>query len=215
MRLPYGLLWFSLLFLVFHYICTSKLSYKIEKLNGKMVNELLFEQLFRMYYAELCRYASRYLSDKQIVEDIVQSFFIAVWEKDGLTINGDNFLPYVYRSVYNRCLNYYKAELSKESFLASLVEEWNGQAEEENDFRYKQEVREALRKLPPKCKQVFLLKCIKGLKYKEIAEVSGISVNTVKYHLGEAFRIMREELIDLQGTVLLFMLMKPVFDVVV
>jgi len=91
MRLPYGLLWFSLLFLVFHYICTSKLSYKIEKLNGKMVNELLFEQLFRMYYAELCRYASRYLSDKQIVEDIVQSFFIAVWEKDGLTINGDNF----------------------------------------------------------------------------------------------------------------------------
>lgn len=101
-----------------------------------MVNELLFEQLFRMYYAELCRYASRYLSDKQIVEDIVQSFFIAVWEKDGLTINGDNFLPYAYRSVYNRCLNYYKAELSKESFLASLVEEWNGQAEEENDFRY-------------------------------------------------------------------------------
>ena len=88
-----------------------------------MVNELLFEQLFRMYYAELCRYASRYLSDKQIVEDIVQSFFIAVWEKDGLTINGDNFLPYAYRSVYNRCLNYYKAELSKESFLASLVEE--------------------------------------------------------------------------------------------
>lgn len=87
-----------------------------------MVNELLFEQLFRMYYAELCRYASRYLSDKQIVEDIVQSFFIAVWEKDGLTINEDNFLPYAYRSVYNRCLNYYKAELSKESFLASLVE---------------------------------------------------------------------------------------------
>ena len=41
-----------------------------------MVNELLFEQLFRMYYAELCRYASRYLSDKQIVEDIVQSFFL-------------------------------------------------------------------------------------------------------------------------------------------
>lgn len=81
MRLPYGLLWFSLLFLVFHYICTSKLSYKIEKLNGKMVNELLFEQLFRMYYAELCRYASRYLSDKQIVEDIVQSFLLPFGKK--------------------------------------------------------------------------------------------------------------------------------------
>lgn len=43
-----------------------------------MVDELLFEQLFRMYYADLCRYASRYLPDKQLVEDIVQNFFIAV-----------------------------------------------------------------------------------------------------------------------------------------
>lgn len=32
------------------------------------------------------------------------------------------------------------------------------------------------------------------MKYKEISEIAGISVNTVKYHLGEAFRIMREEL---------------------
>ena len=170
-----------------------------------MVDELLFEQLFRMYYADLCRYASRYLPDKQLVEDI---------EKENLTVNKENFLPYAYRSVYNRCLNYYKAELSKESFLASLLEEWDGQIEEDDDFPYKQEVREALRKLPPKCRQIFLLKCIKGLKYKEIADICGISVNTVKYHLGEAFRIMREELNGLSGCILLFMMTK-VLDIVV
>lgn len=177
-----------------------------------MVDELLFEQLFRRHYTELCRYASRYLSDKQMIEDIVQSFFIAVWEKESLTITRENFLPYAYRSVYNRCLNYYKAELSKENFLASFLEEWTGETEEEKEFLYQQEVRDALRKLPPKCKQIFLLKCVKGLKYKEIAELTGISVNTVKYHLGEAFRIMREELNDLLGSIPFFMLMKSVFD---
>lgn len=58
------------------------LSYHIRlKIEWKMVNELLFEQLFRMYYAELCRYASRYLSDKQIVEDIVQSFLLPFGKK--------------------------------------------------------------------------------------------------------------------------------------
>ena len=36
-----------------------------------------------------------------------------------------------------------------------------------------------------------------GLGYKKIAAELGISVNTVKYHLGEAFRVMREELKDL------------------
>ena len=35
------------------------------------------------------------------------------------------------------------------------------------------------------------------MKYKEIADIAGISVNTVKYHLGEAFRLMHEELKDL------------------
>ena len=147
-----------------------------------------------------------------MIEDIVQSFFIAVWEKESLTITRENFLPYAYRSVYNRCLNYYKAELSKENFLASFLEEWTGETEEEKEFLYQQEVRDALRKLPPKCKQIFLLKCVKGLKYKEIAELTGISVNTVKYHLGEAFRIMREELNDLLGSIPFFMLMKSVFD---
>ncbi|MEG0455708.1 MAG: RNA polymerase sigma factor, partial [Bacteroides sp.] len=65
------------------------------------------------------------------------------------------------------------------------------------DFIYKKEVQLALHKLPPKTKKVFLLKCISELTYKEIAEVSDISVNTVKYHLSEAFRIMKEELKEL------------------
>lgn len=161
---------------------------------NQKIDERLFEQLFRLHYADLCRYASRYLFDKQVVEDLVQSFYIAVWEKRHLSVDVENFLPYARRSVYNRCLNYYKSESAKEAFLSSLAEEWGRQLDEEPDFPHKDEIRTALLKLPPKCKQVFLLKCIKELKYKEIAEISGISVHTVKYHLGEAFRIMRKEL---------------------
>lgn len=163
---------------------------------SRKIDERLFEQLFRAHYADLCRYASRFLANRQAAEDIVQSFFVALWENEGLTVDASNFLPYAYRAVYNRCLNYYKAELSKETFLALLAEEWGRDGGEE-EFPYKKEVRAALRKLPPKCLHVFLLKCIRELKYKEIAEITGISVNTVKYHLGEAFRIMREELKDL------------------
>ena len=52
------------------------------------------------------------------------------------------------------------------------------------------------------------------LSLSEIADICGISVNTVKYHLGEAFRIMREELNGLSGCILLFMMTK-VLDIVV
>ena len=85
------------------------------------------------------------------------------------------------------CINYYKSEIAKENFFTVLAEEWQLQLQEEEEFRYKQEVHAALQKLPEKCRKVFLLKCVTGLRYKEIAEISDISVNTVKYHLGRGF----------------------------
>ena len=92
----------------------------------------------------------------------------------------------------------------KEDFITILAEEWKDQLNEEEDFIYQKEVQQALQKLPEKCRNVFLMKCVTELKYKEIAEVSNISVNTVKYHLGEAFRIMREELKHLSFLFFLF-----------
>ena len=157
-------------------------------------DEQIFEKLFREYYSHLCNYAGKYIIDSQIREDIVQTFFISIWEKRNLSVTVETFLPYAYRSIKNSCINYYKAEIVKEDFLATLTEEWKEQFSEEDDFIYQKEVQQALQKLPAKCREIFLLKCVTGLRYKEIAEVSNISINTVKYHIGEAFRIMREEL---------------------
>lgn len=166
-----------------------------------MTREEQFEHLFRAHYTDLCRYAARYISDPQLVEDIVQGFFVAVWEKEAsLSVDVQNFLPYARRAVYNRCLNYYKAQMSKEHFLTLYLEEWHHSQTDAHDCPYKEEIHAAVRRLPPQCRKVFLLKCIKGLKYKEIAEITGISIHTVKYHIGEAFRILHRELAGLLTT---------------
>jgi len=159
-----------------------------------------FEKLFREHYLLLCNYAGKYIIDSQVREDIVQVFFISIWEKKHLNVTQETFLPYAYRSIKNSCINYYKSEIIKDNSITTLTEEWKSQLNEEEDFIYQQEVQQALHKLPEKCRKVFLLKCISELKYKEIAEICDISTNTVKYHLGEAFRIMRNELKDLQWT---------------
>lgn len=160
-------------------------------------DEKTFEKLFREHYTLLCNYASSMVCNELVVEDIVQNFFISIWEKKHLSVTEETFLPYAYRSIKNSCINYYKSEAAKENFFAQLADEWQLQMEEEEESIHKQEVHAALRKLPEKCRKVFLLKCVTGLRYKEIAEISDITVNTVKYHIGEAFRIMREELKDL------------------
>lgn len=163
-----------------------------------ITDEQVFETLFRKHYLLLCNYANKYVMDSQTSEDIVQVFFISIWEKKNLNITQENFLPYALRSIKNSCINYYKSEIIKDDFITTLTEEWKNQLNEEKDFIYQQEVQQALQRLPEKCRKVFLLKCISELKYKEIAEICDISINTVKYHLGEAFRIMRNELKDLQ-----------------
>lgn len=157
-------------------------------------NEKIFEKLFRDHYVILCNYACRYVADGDIAEDIVQNFFIALWERKTLSVTLDTFLPYAYRSVKNGCFNYYKSEIIKEDFYVKLTEEWQNQMPDEDDFIHKKDVQRAFAKLPEKCRKIFLLKCVAGLKYKEIAEVANISVHTVKHHLGEAYRIMKEEL---------------------
>lgn len=45
------------------------------------LDEQIFEKLFREYYSHLCNYAGRYIIDSQVREDIVQVFFISIWEK--------------------------------------------------------------------------------------------------------------------------------------
>lgn len=170
----------------------------------RIADGAIFEKLFREYYSHLCNYAGQFIADSQTREDIVQVFFISVWEKEHLSVTRETFLPYAYRAIKNSCINYYKSEMIKEDFITILAEEWKDQLNEEEDFIYRKEVQQALQKLPEKCRNVFLMKCVTGLKYKEIAEVSNISVNTVKYHLGEAFRIMREELKHLSFLFFLF-----------
>ena len=131
-------------------------------------DEKTFEKLFREHYSLLCNYANSIVCNEQAVEDIVQNFFIAVWEKKHLSITEDTFLPYAYRAIKNSCINYYKSEIAKENFFTVLAEEWQLQLQEEEEFRYKQEVHAALQKLPEKCRKVFLLKCVTVENIKSI-----------------------------------------------
>jgi RNA polymerase sigma-70 factor (ECF subfamily) len=64
--------------------------------------------------------------------------------------------------------------------------------DEENRVR----LQKAVNVLPNKSKKVFELCVLEGIKYKNTAEVLGISINTVKFHLKKSFKLLRLELQD-------------------
>jgi len=52
----------------------------------------------------------------------------------------------------------------------------------------------AISNLPQKLKDVFILNRFEGLKYSEIAQVSGISIKTVESRMSRALKILKKEL---------------------
>ena len=57
-------------------------------------------------------------------------------------------------------------------------------------------VQTAIRELPPRCREVFELSRVHGLKYAEIAETLEISQKTVEAQMGKALKLMRQRLVE-------------------
>jgi RNA polymerase sigma-70 factor (ECF subfamily) len=157
-----------------------------------------FDAVFRANYASLVGTAERMLQRRDVAEEIVQDVLLELWRRRETLVVEDSLRGYLFRATRNRALNHLRhgaierraePELSAEheergaTAHAALVEEEIGVA-----------VKRAVAELPPRCREVFELSRVEGLKYAEIAAALGISVKTVEAQMGKALRILRERL---------------------
>ena len=137
-------------------------------------------------------------------ENIVQDVFLVLWEKkDELEITY-TLTTYLFTLVKNKCLSFLRHKLIEEEYNLQMKEELSFKlyALESLDYSYQSEtelqevIKRALDALPERCREVFIKSRIEGLKYKEISEELGISVNTVENHIVTALKKLRIELKD-------------------
>lgn len=155
-----------------------------------------FERLFRQYYFPLCQYAFELIADEEEAEDIVQQFFVQLC-KAPEHFHIKNFMLYSHRSVRNGCINFLircSRRRYEELDKAMEVQTENPIFKDEDIYAYRTQTRKAILKIPLKSRRLLLLHYIRGLKYREIATLMGISINTVKSQLGVAYRILTREL---------------------
>lgn len=173
----------------------------------KKGNKEVYEFLFSDYYESLVRYAEKYIFDQHASEDLVQEFFIFVWENASRIEIRTSLKSYFYRAIRNRSLNYLKSLQVKDKHNLLYIDAIL-QADEEEDELLESEIilkiLDAIDELPPQMSQIFKLKILDGLKREEIAAELDISVNTVKTHLNRARIKLRETLIH--KTNLIFLL---------
>ncbi|MCU4154657.1 RNA polymerase sigma-70 factor [Carboxylicivirga sp. A043] len=166
-------------------------------------NKEAFEQFFQQSYMRLLNYASLFIPNREIADDIVQEAFINFWNKRSELKAGKSIEALMFTSVRNRCLNYLRDHQTYLSHIDQLQTEklqflshydFLGEEEESIEELLITELHAALDSLPPKCKEVFLLNKIEGFKQKEIAEKLDISIKAVEKHIAVAKVKLREHL---------------------
>ncbi len=162
-------------------------------------NKTEFETVFKLYYKPLCDYACTFMKDQDESEEIVQHIFYTIWYKKETLEITTSLKAYLYRAVYNECLNKLKhakiklahAEDYKHSVYSTGI---NNVSERIEGMELSTKIQTALNTLPEQCGHVFKLSRFENLKYAEIAQKLGISVKTVENHMGKALKLMREQL---------------------
>ena len=160
-------------------------------------NKQAFETLFRNYYAPLCVFAAKYISNKHDCEEIVQGLFFKLWENRKAFQITTSLKSYLFGSVKNQCFNYLKHQRIRNEHRLETIREYETNLEADFDFpetNLLQKISDSIDALPPRRREIFKMSREQGLKYQEIADQLGLSVKTVETHLGLALKSLRESL---------------------
>ena len=158
--------------------------------------ESALKEIYRLFFHALCAFGTRFVKNDAVVADIVQEVFIRFWQlRKNLKIT-DSVPGYLCKAVDHRCHNYLEHLKVKHRYEESqkweeVMEEVSEDEEELNIMR--ERLKMFVDSLPEKCREIFILACIEGLKYKQVAEKLDVSVNTVKTQLKSAYSKLRTE----------------------
>lgn len=151
------------------------------------------KELFFRHYRPLCLYALHYLKDADAVEDVVQEAFTAFWQRHGET-QPDNPASYLYTMVRNRCIDALR-RAGREPERVQPEDASGIISDEDAMQRSALEARlwEAVDRLPAQRRKLLLMSKREGLSYEQIAEDTGLSVNTVRNQISRALQALRAD----------------------
>jgi len=163
----------------------------------KKGDEKAFEILFHKYYGHLCLFATRIINDDAASEEIVQDFFVKLWEKREQLFIETSINNYFFRSVKNLCLNFIQHNKTKLRYAQIVISEVETQFTDDYNFPEPDltvKIEESINSLPEKRREIFRLSRQEGLKYHEIAQKLNISIKTVETHMSLAIKSLRDKL---------------------
>ncbi|MDP2336298.1 MAG: RNA polymerase sigma-70 factor [Bacteroidota bacterium] len=158
-----------------------------------------FKELYLAYFDRLYKFALSIIHSAEFAEEAVNDVFLNIWQKRSSLKTIENLNNYLFISTKNTSFNYLsKFRKERNTSLDDVLVRFEvDELTPETTFftnEVRNEIEHAINQLPPKTKLVFQMAKIEGLKYKEIAEILDISVNTIDNHIATAIKKLGQSL---------------------
>jgi RNA polymerase sigma factor (sigma-70 family) len=147
------------------------------------------------------------VKDKYLAEDLFQDTFLKIVKtiKEGRYSEQGKFLPWAIRVARNLCMDYFRrtrlnvsVTLPDGQDISALM----GTAELASDAIERRQVHESVRKLveglPEEQREVIVLRVYADLSFKEISDLTGVSINTSLGRMRYALINLRKQIADKQ-----------------
>lgn len=155
------------------------------------------ETLMGRYWGPLIRYAVRLLDSPDNAEDLVQAAFTTVWNDRAKWKPVGTVQAFLYRVVRNGALQERRRNEVRERKAPEIVRAYWPVAtpfDVTAELELKRAVQSAIRALPPRRREAFVLTRYHQLSLGEVAEIMGVSPQTVANHVSMAVAELRRAL---------------------
>lgn len=163
-------------------------------------DESALDLVLQQYWDELVAYLSRWLGSTDDAEDVAQQTFLRLWDRrEQWNPGGGSLRALLFRIARNLAIS---EQRSRNARTRAIVRATRDRAagwvptplESLENQRLGRRLEQAIAALPDRRREVFVLRCVHDLSYREIAEVMGIAQQTVANQLSRALATLRQSL---------------------
>lgn len=153
-----------------------------------------FDVLFDRFHRQIYHFISKQVTDRHIVEDLVQEVFLRVYKSSKNFDVEKKFSSWIYKIALNEVKRHWKRSQSRKAFSLNTPLGDEGGDSERQDFiedqretpaskteqeMFSKDLKGMIDRLPEKQKTVVLLKVYQELTFEEIAEICECPLSTV------------------------------------
>lgn len=169
-----------------------------------------FRVLVRRHQDRVYNFVLRQVRHPETASELVQETFLRI-VKNADTFRAEaRFVTWIFTIARNLCVDAQRrqkhrhtvaldaplraGEADGATLLDMVKDDQPGADSRVQDMRFSAALRGALEALPPEQREVFLMRELEGLKFREIADAVGVPENTVKSRMRYALEALRNHL---------------------